>query len=404
MPFNVSGVFSRLYNWVADRDNGIKIMAARMDGEADDVAAALNAIVSQSQPFINPIMAPNGTAGLPAYSFDSDPNLGMYRVSADVLGFAALGITALRVAETNVALAVPLRAATGTAAAPSMTFGGAVSTGMYLNGSALGFTVGGTRRVNLSSSALQIDVPVTGSEFRVNTGLVGTAVTQSDTDVTAGRLLKTGDYGLGTIISYSGNINTLGDMPTGFYRVTSGATGTKPDFASSFNMLVHRSGTSPFAASTQLAIGSGTGAQMSVRSYDGSSWSEWRLLYSQVNLLGTVSQSGGTPTGAVIQRGSNGNGEFVRFADGTQICTNTLSGGSATTASGSLYVSGDETWTFPQAFTSITGLSAFAAVMNNTRFCNAYSVSTSDATFRQFSTTSSAGTPNIRVTAIGRWF
>ena len=38
------------------------------------------------------------------------------------------------------------------------------------------------------------------------------------------------------------------------------------------------------------------------------------------NLVGTVSQSGGIPTGAVVERGSNANGEYVRFADGTQIC------------------------------------------------------------------------------------
>lgn len=37
--------------------------------------------------------------------------------------------------------------------------------------------------------------------------------------------------------------------------------------------------------------------------------------------VGTVSQSGGVPTGAVIQRGSNANGEFIKYADGTQICT-----------------------------------------------------------------------------------
>lgn len=43
--------------------------------------------------------------------------------------------------------------------------------------------------------------------------------------------------------------------------------------------------------------------------------------YGPGNLLGTVSQSGGTPTGAVIERGSNANGEYVRLADGTQICT-----------------------------------------------------------------------------------
>lgn len=39
------------------------------------------------------------------------------------------------------------------------------------------------------------------------------------------------------------------------------------------------------------------------------------------NIIGTVSQSAGVPTGAVIERGSNANGEYVRFADGTQMCT-----------------------------------------------------------------------------------
>lgn len=36
--------------------------------------------------------------------------------------------------------------------------------------------------------------------------------------------------------------------------------------------------------------------------------------------VGTASQSSGVPTGAIIERGSNGNGEYVRYADGTQIC------------------------------------------------------------------------------------
>jgi hypothetical protein len=42
-------------------------------------------------------------------------------------------------------------------------------------------------------------------------------------------------------------------------------------------------------------------------------------LFRQDNILGTVSESGGVPTGAIIERGSNANGEFVRYADGTLI-------------------------------------------------------------------------------------
>jgi hypothetical protein len=43
-------------------------------------------------------------------------------------------------------------------------------------------------------------------------------------------------------------------------------------------------------------------------------------IYSNLSILGTVSQSGGVPKGALIERGSNANGTYVRFADGTQMC------------------------------------------------------------------------------------
>ena len=44
-------------------------------------------------------------------------------------------------------------------------------------------------------------------------------------------------------------------------------------------------------------------------------------VFKQSNILGTVSESGGVPTGAIIERGSNSNGEFIKYADGTLICT-----------------------------------------------------------------------------------
>lgn len=43
-------------------------------------------------------------------------------------------------------------------------------------------------------------------------------------------------------------------------------------------------------------------------------------LYTRLNILGTTSQTSGVPTGAIIERGSNANGQYIRFADGTQIC------------------------------------------------------------------------------------
>jgi hypothetical protein len=57
-------------------------------------------------------------------------------------------------------------------------------------------------------------------------------------------------------------------------------------------------------------------------------------------ILGTVSQSGGVPTGAIFQAGSNANGEFLQFASGWQICTKTLAiATGSTTAMGGVYAS-----------------------------------------------------------------
>jgi len=47
MAFNGSGLFSRLYNWVADRDASIKITASRMDAEMDGMATGLSTCITK---------------------------------------------------------------------------------------------------------------------------------------------------------------------------------------------------------------------------------------------------------------------------------------------------------------------------------------------------------------------
>lgn len=50
--------------------------------------------------------------------------------------------------------------------------------------------------------------------------------------------------------------------------------------------------------------------------------------YCPGNLLGTVAQAGGSPTGAVIESGANADGDYVRFADGSLICWGRVNVGS----------------------------------------------------------------------------
>lgn len=53
MAFNGAGTFLRVYNWVTDKANGIKIVASRMDGEFDNIANGLsNCITKDGQTII----------------------------------------------------------------------------------------------------------------------------------------------------------------------------------------------------------------------------------------------------------------------------------------------------------------------------------------------------------------
>src|SRR6478609_8073792 len=98
MPFDPSGNFTRDYNWVDDKNNGIKITASRMDGEFDNYATALNDTflrdgrASMSGPLpmnANPITGlPDGTAGAPSMRSNSDSTTGIYFTGVGKLGIS----------------------------------------------------------------------------------------------------------------------------------------------------------------------------------------------------------------------------------------------------------------------------------------------------------------------------
>jgi len=134
-------------------------------------------------------------------------------------------------------------------------------------------------------------------------------------------------------------------------------------------------------------------------------------VYKKQNILGTVSQLAGVPTGAIIERGSNANGEFVKYADGTMICSilraNALNG-TAMLAAAPIHFSADQTWTYPAAFVvkpaiALNGERASSdsiAVWAATR-----GATNTTATVRAYSTSGSSVLGfDIHAIAIGRWF
>ena len=234
---------------------------------------------------------------------------------------------------------------------------------------------------------------------RANLGL-GTAavanVTTGPTDATAGRVLRVADSA--TLLSaspalrvtYGGTANAItlttgaglsGTPPTGLelrFRATAGNTEAT---------TIALDGGSPVACRTITGVALPAGYIRddadTVARFDGTFW----VLDRQT------------------QRGSNSNGEFVRFADGTQICWN-HEGPSATCsdATGNIFRSASEvTWTFPAAF-SAANPDVKASARSGSRWANGRLSSSSAAVFRHYSAVSSSDETATSMFAIGRWF
>jgi len=162
--------------------------------------------------------------------------------------------------------------------------------------------------------------------FDGTTGTVsGAAVQSSPTDSTTGRLMSVQAFGLGETeqppeIDDVDSANTA----TGFYmyKPTSVNAASLPGTLSGGKGVLRiERGTS--SRLTQTAWRNNRdGGGIWWRLGNGATWESWHNIFDHANIVGAVSQAGGTPTGAVIERGSNANGEYIRFADGTQMCTN----------------------------------------------------------------------------------
>lgn len=101
----------------------------------------------------------------------------------------------------------------------------------------------------------------------------------------------------------------------------------------------------------------------------------------------------------VVERGSNANGEYVRFADGTQICVAAVT-----------FV-GNGNWTYPSTFAS----APVVAPVNSSGVATAFSItvvvvaSNNSASLRSLDVTSGSVATRISaltplVSAIGRWY
>ncbi len=128
-------------------------------------------------------------------------------------------------------------------------------------------------------------------------------------------------------------------------------------------------------------------------------------------ILGTVSQSSGVPTGAIIEKGSNANGEFVRFADGTQICWKVQTVNAAISNSdggGVVYSTAINLGSYPAAFSPLAPSVILTVSGSAGSFMTASTVSQTPTIWGSYFISSGAARAAtnhyISCLAIGRWF
>ncbi|MDO9639984.1 MAG: DUF2793 domain-containing protein [Pseudotabrizicola sp.] len=289
----------------------------------------------------------------------------------------------------------------GTAVDPALGFDGDGGTGLFSPAAhQIGLSTGGVARAVVTDTALQLSVPVTG-----------TAVTQSASDTTAGRLLKVGDFGIGASLLLADFTQDIAPGVYTYQEATAvGAPGSGAAFSGSAIVSKATSGGCVIIAA-RLASGA------DIRFWHGRRTTAtgpvlWTEMLHQARVVGTVAQTAGLPTGAVIERGTNANGNFTRFADGTQICWRDLAAPSlaVTTARGALFTNSSLTVpSFPMAFVGaplVTLRGGFAASADGWLTMNGSPTTTAltNGVLRAFSAVALTEEFRWGYTAIGRWF
>ena len=128
MPWNGSGVFSRIYSWVASRDAGLDILADRMDQDTDDIAQGLMhclTVNGETTPAANLPMANFRHTGASAGVADTDyATVGQVKNGGG--GIAAGGFVPISGGAMTGNLTVPFLRSTGNLQADGEIFGGSL--------------------------------------------------------------------------------------------------------------------------------------------------------------------------------------------------------------------------------------------------------------------------------------
>ncbi len=220
----------------------------------------------------------------------------------------------------------------------------------------------------------------------LNGALTGLAVTQGDADTGAGRVLKVGDYGLGrNIAGRTAPSNDLNNATTSGWWDFDSATLHRPAGWNNGVVEVASRGTNRVVQIACRAQGqTEPGAVIRVQ-YGAADWSPWRPL--------------------VPESGSNANGSYTRFADGTMECFQTITVSQAIdTAFRGGYRNTGQSWTFPAAFSATPCVTGCAGSLNSFGVVTHGATATAVSVCHTAVAAQASAPLTAQMRAVGRWF
>ena len=195
------------------------------------------------------------------------------------------------------------------------------------------------------STATTTDMQTATNDVKIATPLkvkqaidfnTGSAATR-DVGESAGNLVEVGAFGVGAAKFYDTAQDFNSFTTSGEYAFTAVSNPNAPTINRFYLKVISYEGGQAVQTATSIVA---TNLQETyTRWFDSiSTWTPWVKTYHTGNILGTVSQSGGVPTGAIIESGSNVNGEYTKYADGTLLISiRTARTLGVSTAYGNLY-------------------------------------------------------------------
>jgi len=134
----------------------------------------------------------DGTAAAPALNFTNEPTTGLFRASANVMGFAVNGVSRATMTTTGVTVAGTItptgsvHAAAGSVGNPSLAFNADQDTGLFnIGANNLGVAIGGAKVLDVASTGLTVPGALgatsltspASTNLTLGTGTLGAAIT-----------------------------------------------------------------------------------------------------------------------------------------------------------------------------------------------------------------------------------